>query len=271
MQSETVALTITPVADTWNTIGTFNVPAGVKRLIRVKIGLTPDIAAATVARFAPAFRINGSGLSEQSPHEYLGSAGGVSGIALNSPQVSFDSLSYDVDIPVMTGGQYLVQFNMLDEGAIPIVAKCEVAYDNLEVVQKNSMSQYVDAVQPVAANVWTAVGNITVPQLAAGNNPSKISEVVMSHGIDIATTGLLIGSLRIRLSGSGIAEGGSHEFIGPCQGAGVYIAFGAAYERGTVRQKVEIPVNPGGTVLVESLLDSDLPTAGTVAVALHYI
>lgn len=270
MQSETLAVTVTPVADAWNTIGTFNVPAGVKRLIRVKFGLVADIAAATTARFVPVYRLMGSGLSEQSPHEYVGGAGGISGIAANSPQLTLDLESYEVDIPVMTGGQFLAQFNMIDEGAIPVVAKCEVAYDNAESVQKNSMSQYTDAVQPVAANTWVAVGNITIPQLKAGDSPIRIREIVMAHGIDIATTGLLIGSLRVRLSGSGIAEGGSHEFIGACQGAGVYAAFGAAYEHGTVRQMVDIPVNPGGTVLVEQLIDSDVPTAGSVAVGLHY-
>lgn len=270
MQTETLALTVTPVADAWNTIGTFNVPAGVKRLVRVKFGVTVDAPAATIARFVPAFRIIGSGLGEQSPHEYIGMAGGLSGIAANCPALSLEPLSFDVDIPVTTGGQFLAQVNFLDEGAVPVVVKCEVAYDNEAPVKKNSMSQYIDAAQPVAANVWVAVGNITVPQLAAGNNPSKINEIVMAHGLDEAVTGLLIGSLRCRLSGSGIAEGGSHEYIGPCQGVGVFAAFGAAFDQGTVRQTTNVPVNPGGTILVEQLIDSDIPTAGTVAVGLMY-
>jgi hypothetical protein len=270
MQTETLALSATPVADTWTTIGTFNVPAAVKRLTRVKFGVTMDPAAATIARVLPAFRIMGSGLSEQSPHEFLGSSGGITGIAANEAALSLETQSYDVDIPVMTGGQYLVQVNFLDEGAVPMTAKVEVAYDNSEVVRKNSMSQYVDSAQPTAANAWQQVGSITVPQLAAGNNPTRIREVVMAHAPDMAVTGILTGSSRFRLSGSGIAEGGSHEYIGACLGAGVTAAFADSYALGTVRQKTDIPVNPGGTILVEGLLDAKLPTAGTVAVALMY-
>lgn len=270
MQSETVALNATPVADTWTTVGTFNVPAGVKRLTRVKVGVTLDAPAATVVRVLPAWRIMGSGLSEQSPHEFIGSSGGVCGIAANVPPLSLENQEYEVDIPVMTGGQYLVQVNFIDEAAIPVTAKCEVAYDNLDPVRKNSMSQYVDAAQPTAANAWQAVGTLTVPQLAAGNNPTKIREIVMAHAIAEATTGLLRASLRVRLSGSGIAEGGSHEFIGANQGAGVYAAFGAAYDKGTIRQIADIPVNPGGSILVEAQIDSDIPTAGSVAVGVLY-
>lgn len=270
MQTETLALSATPVADTWTTIGTFNVPAGVKRLTRVKFGVTLDAPAATVCRVLPAFRIMGSGLAEQSPHEYIGSSGGTLGIAANAGVLSLEPQDFEVDIPVMTGGQYLVQVNFIDEGAVPMTAKAEVAYDNAEPVRKNSMSQYVDAAQPTAADAWQAVGNITVPQLAAGNNPTKIREIVMAHGLDMAVTGTLRASSRFRLSGSGIAEGGSHEYIGACQGAGVTAASTDVYDRGTVRQKTDIPVNPGGTILVEALLDSDLPTAGSVAVGLMY-
>lgn len=270
MQTETLALSATPTADTWTTIGTFTVPAGVKRLTRVKYGVTLDAAEAVVARVLPAFRIMGSGLAEQSPHEYLGSSGGVLGIAANEAALSLDPQSYDVDIPVMTGGQYLVQVNFLDEGAVPMTAKVEVAYDNAETERKNSMSQYVDSVQPTAADAWQTVGTINVPQLAAGNNPTKIREIVMAHALDMAVTGTLRASSRFRLSGSGIAEGGSHEYIGACQGAGVTAAATEKYDKGTVRQTTDIPVNPGGSILVEALLDSDLPTAGSVAVALHY-
>jgi hypothetical protein len=270
MQSETVALNATPTADTWATIGTFTVPAGVKRLTRIKFGSTLDAPAATIARVLPVFRIMGSGLSEQSPHEYIGSSGGVLGIAANVAALSLEDQSYDVDIPVMTGGQYLVQVNLIDEGAVPMTNKCEVAYDNSESVRKNSMSQYVDAAQPTTADVWTLIGTITIPQLAAGNNPTKIREIVMAHGLDMAVTGLLRASSRFRLSGSGIAEGGSHEYIGASQGAGVHAAYAEAFHMGTVRQVTNIPVNPGGGVLVECLLDSDIPTAGSVAVALMY-
>jgi hypothetical protein len=270
MQTETLALNATPTADTWATIGTFNVPAGVKRLTRVKFGSTLDAPAATIARVLPVFRIMGSGLSEQSPHEFIGSSGGVLGIAANVAALSLEPQSYDVDIPVMTGGQYLVQVNLIDEGAVPMTNKVEVAYDNSEVVRKNSMSQYVDSAQPTVADIWTPVGSITVPQLLAGNNPTKIREIVMSHAMDQAVTGLLRGSARFRLSGSGIAEGGSHEYIGSSQGSGVHAAYAEAYHMGTVRQKTDVPINPGGSVVVECLLDSDIPTAGSVAVGLMY-
>jgi hypothetical protein len=132
------------------------------------------------------------------------------------------------------------------------------------------MSQYVDAAQPAAADVWATVGNITVPQLLAGNNPTKIREIVMGHALDMANAGTLRASSRFRLSGSGIAEGGSHEYIGASQGSNVTAAATDAFDKGLVRQMTDIPVNPGGTVLVEMLIDSELPTASTLAVALMY-
>lgn len=270
MQSETLALSATPVADTWTTIGTFTIPAGVKRLTRVKFGVTLDAPAATICRVLPVFRIMGSGLSEQSPHEFIGSSGGVTGIAANEAALSLDNQSYDVDIPVMTGGQFLVQVNFIDEGAVPMTAKVEVAYDNQETSRKNSMSQYVDSVQPTTADVWQTVGTVIIPQLAAGNNPTKIREIVMAHAVDMANAGTLRGSSRFRLSGSGIAEGGSHEYVGANQGAGVTAAAADSYDKGTVRQPTDIPVNPGGGILVEALLDSDMPTNGSVAVGLMY-
>lgn len=270
MQSETVVLSATPTADTWTTIGTFNVPAGVKRLVKVKFGVTIDAAAGTIARVLPVFRLMGSGLSEQSPHEYVGNSGGMTGIAGNEPAMDLENIEYEVDIPVMTGGQFLAQYNFIDEGAVPCSVKVQVIYDNGDVVEKNSMSQYVDNVQPTAADAWQTIGTITVPQLAAGNNPTKIKEVIMAHAIDMDTTGLLRGCSRFRLSGSGVAEGGSHEFIGANLGAGVYAAFGATWNNGTVRQAVDIPVNPGGTILVEAIIDSDIPTAGSMAVGLVY-
>lgn len=270
MQTETVAWSGTPTADTWQTIGTLNVPAGVKRLVRAKFGVTPDPAAAVISRFLPVFRLMGSGLSEQSPHEFVGESGGVTNIAANSAALSLENASYDVDIPVMTGGQYLVQANFIDEGAVPVTVKAEVAYDNNAPTRKNSMSQYVDAAQATAADAWQQVGTITVPQLAAGNNPTKIREIVMAHALDMANAGTLRASARFRLSGSGIAEGGSHEYIGANQGSNVTAAATDAFSRGTVRQPTDIPVNPGGSILVEQLIDSELPTAGSVAVGLAY-
>jgi glutaredoxin len=270
MQTETAAWSGTPTADTWQTVGTMNVPAGVKRLVRVKFGTTMDPAAAVIARVVPVFRLMGSGLSEQSPHEFVGESGGVTNIAANGAALSLNNSAYDVDIPVMTGGQYLIQVNFLDEGAVPCTVKAEVAYDNNSPTRKNSMSQYVDAAQATAADAWQQVGSITVPQLAAGNNPSKIREIIMAHGLDMANAGTLRASCRFRLSGSGIAEGGSHEYIGANQGSNVTAAATEAFDKGTVRQITDIPVNPGGTILVEQLLDSELPTAGTVAVGLAY-
>jgi hypothetical protein len=270
MQTETVALNATPTADTWTTVGTFNVPAGVKKLNRIKFGVTLDAPAATISRVLPVWRIMGSGLAEQSPHEFVSSSGGVLGIAANVAALSLEPQSYDVEIPVMTGGQFLVQVNFIDEGAVPMTAKCEVSYDNIEATRKNSMSQYVDSVQPTAADAWQTVGTITVPQLVAGSSPSKIREIAMAHAIDLAVTGLLRASSRFRLSGSGIAEGGSHEYIGASQGAGVHAAYAEAFHMGTVRQKTDVPVNPGGTILIEGLIDSDIPTAGSMAVGLLY-
>jgi hypothetical protein len=270
MQSETLEATATPTADTWNALGTFSVPAGVQRLVRVKFGVTPDPAAAVIARFLFAFRIIGSGLQEQSPHEYIVTGGGVTAIAANEASLQLPLQSFDVDIPVTTGGRFDVQYNAIDEGAVPVDVKVEVAYDNSPTVRKNSMSQYADAAQPTAADAWQTVGTIIVPQLKEGNSPTRISEIVMSHAVDMAAAGTLRASARFRLSRSGIAEGGSHEFIGSAQGSSVTAAATQAFASGLVRQKTDIPVNPGGEILVEALIDTELPTAGSVAVGLLY-
>ncbi len=271
MQSETLAAAATPTADTWNLLGTFSVPAGVKRLNRIKFGLAPDPDAAVIARFVFAARIIGSGLQEQSPHEYIICGGGVTAIAANEASAQLPVQEFDLDIPVTTGGRFDVQYNAIDEGAVPVTIKVEVSYDDQTPTRKNNMSQYTDNAQATAADAWQAVGNtIVVPQLAGGNSPSAIREIIMAHGLDMAAAGTLRASARFRLSRSGIAEGGSHEFIGPSQGSAVIAAATQAYNNGYVRQKCHIPVNPGGEILVEQLIDTELPTAGSVAVCLLY-
>ena len=57
----------------------------------------------------------------------------------------------------------------------------------------------------------STIGTITIPQLAAGAVPTAIRELFIGCATDQATLALLRMSLRVRLSGAGIAEGGLQE------------------------------------------------------------
>ena len=71
--AEQVNVAVPAAADTWTDVGTFTVPAGVKRLKKLRFGLAPDWAVTAVSvRAAPVFRLIGSGTLEQGDHQYLG-------------------------------------------------------------------------------------------------------------------------------------------------------------------------------------------------------
>lgn len=270
MQSETVALSATPTADTWTLVGTFTVPAGVARLVRVNVGIAPDPGGVITARFAPVIRLIGSGLGEQSPHQYLCPAGNWSGPASSGDEIELGNEEYEVDIPVTTGGTFQVQSNFLDEGAVPQTTKVQVVYDSAAPSGRNSMSDYVDSVQPTAADAWQTVGTIVVPKMSEANNPKAIREICLMHATDMAASAVIRSSSRFRLTGAGIGEGGAHEYLGPSAGAAGATTGAYGYSHQMVRQKVTVPVNPGGSILVEALIDSELPTGGTVAVGVLY-
>lgn len=270
MQSECGVVAVPGAADTWTDIEDFTVPAGVKRLTGFIVSVAPDFGAAVNVRYAPVFRLEGSGLLEQSPHEYVGNFGNMSHGTIGAACVEPNNRRYDVDIPVQTGGVITAQVNTLDEAITAGTVRVQVLYDNETVKQANSQSQYIDAALTVVAGAWAAVGSIIVPRMAEGKSPTKIKKVVIGMATDQAAIALLRCSGRIRLTGAGIAEGGSHEILGPASGTVATTDGVLAYDHQTVECEIEIPINAGGEIEVEQYLDTETPTAGTVAVGLMY-
>lgn len=269
-QSETGIVAVPSSADAWTDVNTFTVPAGVKRLKKVIVSIAPDFGNSGTVRFAPVFRLQGSGLLEQSPHEYIGPCGDATLATSGSGAVEPNNIEYDVDIPVQTGGTITAQVNTLDEAVTAGTVRVQLIYDDQAPGGKNSQSQYTDAAMTTTADAWATVGTITVPRMAEGKNPTKIKEVILAVATDQAALALLRTSARFRLSGSGIGEGGSHEFLGPANGSIAATPGVIVYDRQVVRHKVDIPVNPGGQILAEQLLDVETPTAGTAIVGLVY-
>ena len=270
MQAEVVDAAVPAAADAWTAVGTFTVPAGGERVIRVLVSVAPDFGATADIRYAPVFRLLGSGLLEQSPHEYIGPCGNATLATSGSGAVEPNNIEYEVDIPVQTGGTIDAQINTLDEVITAGTARVAFIYDVGSPEVPNCQSQYVDAALTTTADVWAAVGTITVPRMAEGASPSKIVEVIMAMATDQAALALLRCSGHFRLSGSGLNEGGTHEFLGPASGSTAATPGAIVYDRQVVRQKIEIPVNAGGQILVEQLLDTETPTAGTAIVGLRY-
>jgi hypothetical protein len=270
--SHTVTAIAPTAADSWTAVGTITVPAGAKRLKKVAFGYTQDVGTAAVAiHSAPVFRLIGSGLLEQSPHQYVGPGSDVAiiaaaGYATPSPPVA----QYDVDIPVSVGGTIDVQVNSLDEVSAGQV-HAMLMFDENQASGKNSMSDYVDAAIPAAADAWTAVGTLTVPQAKEGAQPKKIKELVCEFVPDVAATAVSErAAMRFRMTGSGLAEGGSHEFLGQGEGGSSNTTGLAVYDWTIVRYAVDIPVNAGGTILVETIHETELCDGGTSVVGVLY-
>jgi hypothetical protein len=266
MMSHTVTAVAPVAADTWTAVGTITVPAGAKSLKKVAFAVAHDAGiAAALIHWAPVFRMIGSGLLEQSPHEYVGNGDDIALVAATAGQAiaNTNPVIYDVDIPVAVGGTIDVQCNSLDEIATGQVTALLV-FSTEDAKGVNSMSQYVDAAIPAAADAWTTVGTITVPQAKAGNSPKKIKEIVCVFIPDIAATAVSERvATRFRITGSGLDEGGNHEYIGTCQGCGNVVTGPGVYQDLLVRYPIDIPVNPGGQILVETIHETELCDGGT--------
>lgn len=273
MISESVVAAAPTAADTWTAVGTITVPAGVQSIKKVVVSFVPDAgtAAATV-HSAPVFRLIGSGCLEQSPHEYAAQGCDLPLIAATAgyPIAETNFIEYDVDIPVAVGGTIDVQCNSLDE-VMTGTARAELVFSADPVTAKNSMSQYVDSAIPSAADTWSTVGTITVPQLAAGNSPTKITEIACGFVPDVAATAVSERvSVRFRLSGSGLVEGGNHHILSSGAGNGCVVTGPGVYQNCIQKRKLTIPVNAGGQILVEQWHDTELCDGGTAVFQVKY-
>jgi hypothetical protein len=181
---------------------------------------------------------------------------------------------YDLDIPVQTGGILTTEVNTLDEAITAGTVMINLYYDNKPIVDSNSQSQYIDATGTTTADAWTTVGTIVVPSPAEGNKPVRIRRVCLAVAVDQGQSAISLRcASRFRISGSGIGEGGSHEYMGPIQYSGeigTTPSQGIAQDAGTQWIDVDIPVNAAGSILVEQRFDVETPTASTVAVGIIY-
>ena len=271
-QSQTGIVAVPSAADTWTRIVLDTVPADVARLSKVKFAVVPDNGTAAISvRDAPVFRIFGSGLAEQSPHEYLGMFAGVAVVTDGTMGQENLITEYDVDIPVNVAGTLDVQVNTLDEAITAGTVLYELTFDKTAATAVNQMSTYIDAAQTTTADAYASVGTITIPVSKEGKDPTKIKKLAIGLAPDSGTSAIsLRGALRIRLTGAGIAEGGLHEFIGPTHVISQVTAGANTVTRGTYIQDVDIPINAGGQIVVEQRLEVETPTAGTVAVGLLF-
>jgi len=273
MQSETVVADAPVAADTWTTVGVITVPAGVSSLKKVLVGLVPDAGVAAIALCsAPVVRLLGSGLLEQSPHEYvcqgvdIALIAATAGYAVAEPE----TFEYDVDIPVAVGGTIDVQINSLAD-VMPGTSRGELVFSEAAAGAANQMCQYINAVRTATPDVWAAVGTITIPRLEVGRSPTKIKEIAMGIVTDAVGTAVSERtSARFRMSGSGIAEGGSHEFLATGSGGGAVVTGPGVYDRPIVRREVDIPINSGGQILVEQMMDSEVPDGGEAVFGVLY-
>lgn len=271
MQAHTTQVAVPAAADSWTDLTAIVVPAGVTRLVKVGVALAVDEADPAGVRFAPLVRLLGSGLLEQSPHVYVGPCGNIGAKTTSGAYASeLDPVVYDVDIGVAVGGTIQAQAMTPDEAITAGTVSVELIFDTGATKQANSMSDWVDAAMTTTAGAWATVGTLTVPQLEKGKAPTKIREIVMAIATDQATIALLRCASRFRLSGAGLAEGGLHEFLGPHSGTGCNTAGILGYHHQTVRLEVDMPVNAGGTILVEHFLTTETPTAGTAILGVLY-
>lgn len=267
MQSDSVQAA-TGAANVWIATGNIVVPAGVASLKQVIVGVAPDpgVGAVTI-HLVPIFRLQGSGLLEQNPHQYVAQGCDVcqiaGGLAGSGPEPSLQK--FNVDIPVQTGGVIEVQHMNVAE-AFPGIARCELVFSAEAASAGNNMSDYVTAVAPIAAAAWYIVGNLTVPTLGAGASPKRIKRIdcgLVPDGVAAVTTSLMVSS-RFRLTGSGIAEGGNHHILGN-QNAESHVAAGAGYvDRCIMTHIVDIPVNAGGVIQVEQINDGDIQPGDSI-------
>jgi hypothetical protein len=272
-QSSTGFVAVPTAADTFTRIYLDTVPAGATRLRKIRGSLALDHGAGAISvRDAPVFRLQGNGLQEQSPHDYLGMFGGAAWVGVGGAVQENMTAKYDVDIPVSTGGTIDVQIDTLDEAITAGTVLAELTYDDQPAAAVNQMAQYVDSAGTTTVDVWANIGTITVPKTITAKDPVKIVKVCLGVAPDQGTTtGSLRTSSRFRMSGSGIGGGaGLHEFIGPT-GAEADLTSGAKLNQaGTVWLDTDIPVNAGGLITVDHRYEIEVPTASTVAMGLVY-
>ena len=271
--SHTVTSVAPTAADAWTAVGVVTVPAGAKSLVGVKINYAVDPGTtAVVVHSVPVIRLIGSGLLEQSPHQYIGpgvdaaSIAATAGYNVTQPHTRI----YDVSIEVSVGGTIDVQCNSLDE---IVAGQVTVEMDFSPDAPKggNSMSDYVDAPIPGSVDAWVTVGSLTVPQAKAGAEPKKIKRVTCEFVPDVAATAVSErSSTRFRMTGAGLGEGGLHEFLGPCLGGYSVVTGPGVYDHCIVDHDTNIPVNPGGTILVETIHDTELADGGTSVFGVQY-
>lgn len=271
-QSEIGIVAVPSSADSWTNVNTFTVPAGVKRIKKLRLAVAPDWGtSATSVRMAPVFRLIGSGLLEQSPHEFLGKFGGEA--TTTSGAFSMDDLAieYDVDIPVVTGGTITAQVNTVSEAITAGTVTANIIYDDQAPTSKNSMSQYISAAGTTTADAYASVGTLTIPQAAQGKSPTKIKKLIIGVGVDQGTSAIsLRTSTRLRLSGSGIQGGGLHDYTGPVLTDSQVTPGSIKHDRATVVIDVDIDINAGGQIVVEHQFDVETPTASTIALGVVY-
>ena len=269
-QSKTITAAVPSAADVWEDVAVVTVPANVQMLQKILFSLSPDFGATGTNRAAPIFRIIGSGLLEQSPHEYIGPCAdavlGVSGAAV----FQLNHLEYMVEAAVATGGTITVQVNTVDEAIAAGTIRAMLVFVEETAPSGNHQSQVVNAAMATTADLWAAVDTVTIPRMGEGNNPTRIKRIAIAGGPDQAALALLRMSLRIRLSGSGLGEGGDHEFLGPANGTMAATPGVLGYDNLVVFYDVDIPINAGGQIEVEQILDTETPTAGTVIVGFEY-
>jgi len=272
MLSETGIVAVPSSADAWTDVATFTVPANVSRLRKVKTSIAPDWGTdPTSVRVAPVFRLIGSGLLEQSPHEFLGNFGGIAATTIGSGTTQDDVQEHDVDIPVQPGGTYTVQVNTLDEAITAGTVRVEVEYDEQAAKAKNSMSQYIDAALDTTADRWQEIGSgITIPEVGE-KSPTKIKRLDIGVAPDQGTSAVSLRvGVRVRLTGSGIKRSGSLEFLAKAAGNETKTDGVLAYSNMTKRHDVDIEIVAGGLIHVEQRVDVETPSAGTIAVGLQY-
>ncbi|MFA4835937.1 MAG: hypothetical protein WC749_07720 [Dehalococcoidia bacterium] len=271
MQTKTSQVAVPAAADTWTDLTAITVPAGVKSLKKVIVGVAVDEADPAGVRIAPVFRLQGAGLDEQNPHEYIAPCGNIGAKTTSGAYAcELNVFEYDVDIPVTPGGVITPQVITLDEAIT--AGTCSIALEFSEEAPKaaNSMSQYVDVTMTTTAGAWYTVGTITVPQPGKGKAPTRIKNLTLAIPTDQATIALLRCSSRFRLSGAGINEPGDHEYLGPQSGTGCNTAGILGYSKQAIQHPTDIPVNAGGQILVEHYLTTETPTAGTAILGVQY-
>ena len=274
--AEQVNVAVPSSADVWTDVGTFTVPAGVKRLKKLRFGVAPDHGVAAISvRTAPVFRLIGSGTLEQGDHQYLGMFSAVSVVTTGGLAQNEMNIEYDVDIPVQSGGTFTPQVNTLDEAITAGTIFVNAVYDDQDAKATNSMSQYIDVAGTTSADAYATVGTITIPKTETAKDPKMITDIYIGVAVDQGTSAI---SLRqapvIRMSGAGIKSAGLLDYIGPCQTSshcGTSASQGVAHDNATIRIKdVTIDINAGGQILIEHQFITETPTASTVAVGLVY-